>query len=953
LLETASRKKRIVGLLLFLLLLGLFFSLNRFPKLDIVAADLEAVTGPVAECFQGFCIEPESGSSFLSKWWNFSLTYLRLVTIGMIFAFLVAGLTESFLFPKGIDRGLASGGILKRTLRGAIVGPVMNLCSACIVPISAAYHKRGGGVEGAIAMIQGSATMNLLAVFMAFFVFAPLLGVSRLLMALVGAVLIGPVVAFVLYKGREQPPCDIDLPDLVEQPGQDSWGPTMKDAFRHWAKSSLGYLLRMGPIMVVAGFASGLAIQWISPDTVSTYLGNHLQGVAIAATLGILINVPLLFEIPLVALLLLLGMGVAPAATLLFTAASGGPITFWGLAKVMPKRAIVTFALAIWAVGAIGGLAVWGFDSLKVETGSYLRVTSATDASEDLAGPAAVSLGERGPLFTDVSERAGLVFHHYKRSQEFLPAIDDSIGASVIILDFNSDGLQDIFLTNSDGPNALFRNNGDSTFTDVAAVAGLAEPDVASNGACAADYDGDGDQDLYLTKYGPSKLFQNNGDGTFTDVTSASGADNTDSTYRSTGCAWGDYDSDGNLDLIVTHHYRMGRPAPTNDNIVLAQYERAIELEEAIPLLARLDLYHNNGDGTFSNVTYLLGDISGPTPGKRGENPGNIWGTGFQPGWADLDNDGDPDLYIVNDFGGSIQPNVLWRNDGPRADGSWIFVDVSSESGADAGIFGMGLAVGDYNLDGFLDMYITNIGNNVLLRNNANGLTFTDTAPEAGVAIGFTRFGSLGQSITPELRVTWGTAFLDYDNDGDEDLYVVSGYMKDGPAPTDEVVGLAVMASQSMYQDDVLLQNNGDGTFTNVALRSGASDSGFGRGGAYLDYNNDGCLDLVLARLGQTPKLLENTCDSGNNWLIVELKGTVSNRSGIGARIEVVAAGATQIREVLSGSSYMGQNMLPAHFGLGKSAQVKSVTVRWPSGAVQTITDVDSNQKLSVTEPEF
>ena len=193
-------KKRLVGIALFAVILALFFSFNRFPKLDIVGEDLDAVTAPQAQCFQGFCIEREAGSSFMSRWWSFSVTYLRLVTVGMTFAFLVAGLTEAFLFPSASGTGFLSGGIFKRTVKGMAVGPVMNLCSACIVPVSAAYRRSGGGIEGAIAMVQGSATMNIPALAMVFFVFTPLLGFSRLILAVIGALLIGPIVVMSVRK---------------------------------------------------------------------------------------------------------------------------------------------------------------------------------------------------------------------------------------------------------------------------------------------------------------------------------------------------------------------------------------------------------------------------------------------------------------------------------------------------------------------------------------------------------------------------------------------------------------------------------------------------------------------------------------------------------------------------------------------------------------------------------
>ena len=906
--STVLSKKRLVGLLLFAVILALFFSFNRFPKLDTVGGDLDAVTAPEVQCFQGFCIDREPGSTFLSRWWTFTVTYLRLVTVGMTFAFVVAGLTEAFLFPSGSGRSYMSGGVFKRTIKGLAVGPVMNLCSACIVPVSSAYQKRGGGIEGAIAMVQGSATMNIPALAMVFFVFTPLLGFSRLILAVLGGLLIGPIVVMAVRRGRRSLPDEPMAAELPQPQVTAPWGPVLAEGFRDWAKTSIGYLVRMGPIMVVAGFASGLAIQWISPETVLDYLGNDLRGVAIAATLGILINVPLLFEIPLVALLLLLGMGTAPAATLLFTAAAGGPVTFWGLAKILPRRGIATFATATWMVGAIGGLAVLGIGALIWEDGPSLRI-----GGVEASGP---------PSFADVTASAGVGFLHHPHPTEVIP-----MGAGVVVLDFNGDGLDDIYITDSQGPNALYSNNGNGTFTELAAAAGVDDPQGRGNGGCAADYDNDGDQDLYVTNYGPSRLFRNRGDGTFADATALAGILESHRAFRSSGCAWGDYDRDGHLDLIVLRHLHEYAP-----DLLVTTPGQQKDYSAAVGGLA---LYHNNGDGTFTNVTSLLEDDSDPfltdPYAATGEPLGNIWGAGYQPGWVDFDNDGDPDLYVVNDFGKEIQPNVLWRNDGPAEDGTWTFVDASEDSGTDAQIYGMALAVGDYDLDGNLDMFMTNIKGDVLLRNNGDGVSFTNTMKQVTPSLAM---------MGLKVRVNWGAMFLDYDNDGDEDLYITSGHLS-GQA-----------AGNPTEQPNLLLRNGGDGTFADVSFGSGADDPGVGRGAGYLDYNNDGCLDIYLANLGQTAKLFQNTCQSGNGWLVIKTVGVSSNRDGIGARITVVAGGKTQIREISSGASMMGQNTLEAHFGLGTATLVDSVTARWPSGTVQTLTDVVVNQRLTITEPQ-
>ena len=902
-LVTSSSKKRAVGLILFAIILALFFTFNRFPKLDAVGVDLDIVSSPEVQCFQGFCIERDPGTGFLSQWWTFSLTYFRLVAIGMTFAFLVAGLAEAFLFTSARGTGFQSGGMFRRTLKGMAAGPVMNLCSACIVPVSAAFRKRAG-IEGAIAMVQGSATMNIPALAMVFFVFTPLLGFSRLVLAVVGALIIGPLVVMTLRKEDHGAPPPVVVPVLELEEEAAPWGPVLREAFVQWARTTAGYVVRMGPIMLAAGLLSGLVIQWISPDTVSDYLGNDIGGVAIAATVGVLINVPLLFEIPLVALLLTLGMGTAPAATLLFAAAAGGPVTFWGLAKVMPRRAVAAFATATWGLGVLGGVGMLVVGAFIWDDVGGLKTEAAV--APEVGEPAS---------FTDATEAAGVAFAHQAHATELFP-----LGGGALVIDFNGDGLHDLYVVNSVGPNALYRNNGDSTFTDVAVAAGVGDATGRGNGGCAADYDNDGDQDLFVTNFGPSRLFRNDG-GSFTDVTVSAGVRDSADAFRTTGCAWGDYDQDGFVDLIAVRHLYEDDP-------------RMFDTKEFEGGIGGIMLYRNQGDGTFAVTTHLLGTTPFPIDAQLGAF-GNIWGAGFQPGWSDLDNDGDLDLYIVNDLGADIQSNVLWRNDGPAADGSWSFTDVSLGSGANQAVFGMGLAIGDYNLDGFLDIFVTNIRDSLLLKNEGAGLRFTSVARDAGA-----RFDLIGR----KARVAWGAIFFDYDNDGDEDLYVVSGHLR-----ADEA-GITAAANPEQ-QPNVLLRNEGDGTFANVSSASGADDSGIGRGAVYLDYDNDGCLDVFVVNLGQPAKLLLNLCETGRGWITVKTVGTSSNRDGIGARVTIEVAGMVQIREITAGASQMGQNMLEAHFGLGAAGVVDSVTVRWPSGKVQRLTNVPANQRIIIVEP--
>lgn len=522
-----------------------------------------------------------------------------------------------------------------------------------------------------------------------------------------------------------------------------------------------------------------------------------------------------------------------------------------------------------------------------------------------------------GGTFIDVTHKAGIKFIHSEYPDEFL-----AVGAGVVIFDFNGDRLNDIFLPNSDGPNFLYRNNGDSTFIEVAKQSQLDDPLGRGNGGCVADYDNDGDQDMYATNYGSSKLYNNSGDGTFHDVTERAGLLPNREDLRDTGCSWGDYNLDGNIDLVVTRHI------PDPDVELLFQRVQ-------VTAVGGVSLFSNLGNGTFIDATPLLGNSITPRTGMYDINRGNVWGAGFQPGWIDLDNDHDPDLYVVNDMGDRVQPNVLWRNDGLGENDIWQFSDISEISGAGTRIDGMALAVGDYNLDGNLDLFMTDIGTNVLLENSGDGLTFTDKTEEAEVGVG---------SIGIRDRVTWGAMFFDYDNDGLEDLYVVSGHLR--------IRGFTDNSNYEFEQPNVLLKNTGNSKFKNVSLESGADDAGVGRGGAFFDYNNDGCLDIFVVNYGQQAKLFQNQCIYNNNWIMLHLEGTLSNKNGIGARVEVTTGEVTQIREISGGSSHMGQNMPEAHFGIGNHKIIDSIKVMWPSGHTQLISLSSVNKKILVKEAE-
>ena len=942
--DTGPKKRRVVGLALLAVLLTLFLAFNRVPKLDTVQADLAVAASPVAECFQGFCIEAAPESSLLSRWWDFSVTYLRLVTVGMIFAFLVAGITEAFLFPKSGDWSLSATGV-KGSLKGLIVGPAMNLCSACIVPVASAFRRRGSGVETTLAITQGSSTLNLPAIIMATMVFAPLIGGTRIGLSLAGALLIGPLVAKIV---RSDDDAIEMLPVDIASPGADGvgWGQALGGAFREWIKITAGHVLRLAPVMVLAGFASGLAIQWISPATVNAWLGDDVLGILIAATLGIAINVPLLFEIPLVAVLLLSGMGTAPAAALLFTAAAGGPITFWGLAKVMPGKVVAAFGASTWGLGTAGGLAVLAFVSLGAGPDFGLRAkyaaanepeptTAASSLQDALPAP---GVGTTNMRFTDVTNQAGIATAHVVSDLVAgMPEPADMYGGAVAE-DFDGDGWVDLFVLGGEAPSHLYMNQGDGTFAEETTARGADQlPDVGA-AAAAADYDNDGDMDIVVVSpQAPHHLMINNGSGQFTvDSTML-----TEPESMATSPSWGDVDNDGMLELVLgewnseTAYAYDVDSSPSSDLDTLAEAPGRPNQPQTRPTLigstgfAPLFMYRNVGQGRLELYEF------------RKIRAIDLWV--FAPRFADLNDDGLADLAVVSDFGMSR----VYRNIG---DGMFELVAGAADVFTDEN--GMGAAIGDYDNDGDLDWFVSSIfgqtdvakaghggTGNRLYRNDAS-MAFSDVAGDAGV-----REGGWG----------WAASFGDLDNDGDLDLYHVNGWVQDEREGDPQ---------EFNDQPAVLFENLGAGAFEEVAQAAGAADNGQGRGVILFDFDNDGDLDIFLTnnheygvdgatsiRNPGAPVLLRNDTVNGNHWLKVTLEGTPPlHRDGIGSRVYVTVGGVTQMRELHASTNYLTQEPgRIAHFGVGVATTVDEVRVEWVDGEIDILTNVAADQQISIS----
>jgi hypothetical protein len=527
------------------------------------------------------------------------------------------------------------------------------------------------------------------------------------------------------------------------------------------------------------------------------------------------------------------------------------------------------------------------------------------------------------PQFTDITEKSGIKFNHASASDNRY--VIESMSGGVLLIDYDRDGYPDIYFTNAPtvdmaikgqtAPGALYRNNRDGTFTDVTEKAGLATPCLAMGGA-VGDYNNDGWPDLYITCLGGNKLFRNNGDGTFTDVTRQAGV--ADGRW-STGAAFGDYDGDGYLDLMVTNYVDFHlNDLPAFGSAPNCKY-RGIDVQCGPRGLqgAGDALYHNNGDGTFTDVSKAAGvdDANGYY--------------GMSVIFSDLNNTGRPDIYVANDS----TPKFLYKNLG-----NGKFQEIGLESGTAMSEDGseqasMGLAVGDYLHNGRPSLFATNFSDEYsnLYRNDGDW-TFTDVSYKSGVAL-------------PSLPyVKWGTAFFDADNDGWLDLIVVGGHV---------YPQVDKLPSGARYQEPKVLElNQRDGTFCDASEQAGPAlrIPRASRGLAVGDLFNDGNVDVVVEDLTGAPMILKNNGVRGRHWVSFELQGMKSNRLAIGARLKIVAAGMTQTEEIHSGGSYLSQSDLRVHFGLNTATRIDSVEIRWPSGKIETLKNLGADRFYSVLE---
>ena len=519
-------------------------------------------------------------------------------------------------------------------------------------------------------------------------------------------------------------------------------------------------------------------------------------------------------------------------------------------------------------------------------------------------------------MFTDITHEAGLEFHPVNGASP-QKHIVETMGSGALFFDFDDDGWLDVFLVDGGAVSEpavaararhrLYRNSGSGRFEDVTRASGI-ERRGYGMGTCAADYDNDGRVDLYVTNDGPDQLFHNEGHGAFTDVTRRAGVG---SDRLGASCAFADIDNDGDVDLFVANYVD-----PDSSKICGDARARAYcrpDVYSGVPSA----MYRNNGDGTFTDITGASG---------LDRTDGKALGVVF----ADYDDDGRTDLFVAND----LTRNFLYHNEGKG-----VFKEVGLPAGvalaSDGRVrAGMGTDVADYDGDGLVDFIVTNFESEThsLFRNLGRGL-FADATFESGV----------GPVTLPFLG--FGVVFFDYDNDSDLDLAIANGHVLDNTS---------LFRSTSRYaQRNLLLRNDAKGRFVEAGRQSGAAWAveKVGRALVTGDIDNDGDLDLLVSNNGQPPDLLRNDGGKGSGQaLLVKLRGRQSNRDAVGARVTATIGSRRVVREVRAGSSYLGQNELRLHFGLGSAAMVERLEIRWPGGLVETIKAIAAQQVVTVAE---
>ena len=884
-----SKKRVFVKAVLMALVGGAFWLTSRYPDLVYEAqrANMDALierdlgTISKGEVMSTQDLQDDSFQSKLTEIGRTTMNWMETNKIGMSFGIIFGGAFLALIAPfMKVMKYFSFGGI-KGAFLGTLMGTPLGVCANCVAPIGLAMKRKGVSLTTTLSTMFASPTLNVVALFITFLVFPLSLALTKVLGVLV---LIFGVVPFVVKKFAPEHAAEEKNKEKVKLTFEDeSWSKAIKGGVFSFVKEVFRLAILVVPLMILAGLLGAVFVTFFPLDTlvINPYEAS-IWLILAAAVLGTLLPIPMLVDIILTLGLVEAGLNLGVAGALLITMPIYSIFSAFIIKKYFyPKLASVLF-ISVVAVGTLGGF--------------MLNI-----------------LAPREPAsFENVIDESGL-------DAKF----GFGAGRGSVWVDYDNDGDDDLFFNNT-----LYNNIGNGQF-EVAKNSGFPERIDGMGSIGFGDYNNDGCKDAYISMIGtndtsavPSDdtqdlLFKNNCDGTFTDVTAQSGIQDL---YRGFGVSWVDYNQDGYLDIYVAN---AGR------------HEDSEEIPEGQEIEYRSEpnvLYRNNGDGTFTDVTELAGVTGEPKctvingesleDGQQHEIDIKLKPS-FQPIWFDYDNDRDSDLFVATDS--FISPMYENRGDG-------TFEDITEQAGLCVQGTGMGVTVGDYNEDGYFDIYITNVGQNFLWRNNQDG-TFTEVSADVGVG---------------ELGWGWGTSFFDYDNDGDLDLYVAN----DSPTREDKN-DHGRKKSNSL---DELYRNNGEGVFESVSIEEGIYGNFPKKTVSFSDYNQDGFLDILVGyilefdRTTRGANQLYRNIGNDNHWLMIDLVGNESNKDAVGARVNIEHGEKSQMREVISGDSYLSQNSHYLHFGLGQDSNVDKLSISWPSGKTQVFENISSNQRMVIEE---
>lgn len=512
------------------------------------------------------------------------------------------------------------------------------------------------------------------------------------------------------------------------------------------------------------------------------------------------------------------------------------------------------------------------------------------------------------PWFVERAAKSGLGVFHNVCGGAVKDYLIETLGCGVALFDYDNDGLLDVLLVNGSSFEALknpkldpicsrlFRNNGDGTFTDVTKDSGLINPRWGV-GVTIGDFDNDGYRDVFITNFGQNALFHNNGNGTFTEVTKEAGVEGGN---WSTGCAWGDYDRDGKLDLYVARYvdFQVGQmPTPGTNTYCTYRGVPVACGPRGLPGLSDL-IYHNEGNGKFREVSQEIGVRD------------SVKGYGLGVSFLDFDNDGWPDIFVANDS----MPNFLWHNKG-----NGTFEEIAFEAGCALSADGraqsnMGIAVGDYDNDGRLDLFVTHFSEDYNTLYHNSGGKFEDVTYQAGLGTASYR------------NLAWGTGFVDFDNDGWKELFVANGH----------IYPQATQAGNSYFERNQLFSNLRNGRFALIPNEeSGLIEPRSSRGAAFADLHRNGRMNAVVNNIDNQPFLYDYARPSSGHWVRFKLVGVNCNRDAIGARISLTASGLTQMDEIRSSGSFVSSSDVRLHFGVGDATVIEKISICWPNGTTE------------------